>query len=189
MARTSDAGMNSRDAMAAVLHDGDRVGLRFERTFGHSPDKVWRAITEAEHLAHWMPCDIVGERTVGATLSMPFWPAVAEKFSITGPAPTGMLLVWNPPRCFAFSWDTDHVRFDLAPAPAGGTVLTLTTWIGAVEPPPPEVASGYHLCLAHLAQVVDTGTAPNVATSDPAPLHDHYLRHWDALDHRTEPAP
>jgi uncharacterized protein YndB with AHSA1/START domain len=177
------------DTMATVLHDGERVGLRFERSFDHPPEKVWRAITESEHLAHWMPCDIVGDRCVGASVTMPFWPAVAEKFSISGPAPTGSILVWDPPRCFAFTWDTDHLRFDLVPGTDGGTAMTLTTWIEAQEPPPPDVASGYHMCLEHLAQVVDTGTAPSVATSDPTPLHDLYLRRWDELDHRDELAP
>ena len=34
------------------LEDG-RWRLRFTRTLEHPPEKVWRAITEPEHLAHW----------------------------------------------------------------------------------------------------------------------------------------
>jgi uncharacterized protein YndB with AHSA1/START domain len=120
---------------------------------------------------------------------MPFWPEVAAKFSISGPPPTGTILEWDPPRRFAYTWDTDQLRFDLTATGSGGTELTLTTWINAPEPPPPDVAAGYHMCLGHLTAVVATGTAPNVATSDPAPLHDHYLRRWDELEHRDEIAP
>ena len=29
--------------------------LRFERRLDHSPERVWRAITEPEELAHWFP--------------------------------------------------------------------------------------------------------------------------------------
>jgi hypothetical protein len=38
---------------------GDGWALRFERTFPHPPEKLWRAITEPEHLAAWFPDSIV----------------------------------------------------------------------------------------------------------------------------------
>ena len=34
------------------LNDG-RWRLRFTRALAHPPEKVWRAITEPEHLASW----------------------------------------------------------------------------------------------------------------------------------------
>ncbi|HMD93262.1 MAG TPA: SRPBCC domain-containing protein [Trebonia sp.] len=34
----------------------------------HSREKVWRAVTEPEHLAVWYPQEIVGERRAGAPL-------------------------------------------------------------------------------------------------------------------------
>ncbi|TMC49980.1 MAG: hypothetical protein E6J14_07215 [Chloroflexi bacterium] len=42
--------------------------MRFTRRLPHSPDKVWRAVTEAEHLEAWFPHQIVGEWVVGAPL-------------------------------------------------------------------------------------------------------------------------
>jgi uncharacterized protein YndB with AHSA1/START domain len=51
---------------------GNRWQLRFTRDLHHPPEKVWRSITEPEHLAAWFPSDIEGERAVGAVLRFPF---------------------------------------------------------------------------------------------------------------------
>ena len=37
-----------------------RWRLRFTRALAHPPEKVWRAITEPEHLAQWFPTTIEG---------------------------------------------------------------------------------------------------------------------------------
>ena len=42
--------------------------LRFTRIFPHPQEKVWRAITEPEHLAAWFPTTVDGERKAGARL-------------------------------------------------------------------------------------------------------------------------
>ena len=59
--------------VTAVDDDGRWV-VRFERHLRHDRQKVWRAITESEHLAQWLPTDIVGERRTGAAIELPFWP-------------------------------------------------------------------------------------------------------------------
>jgi hypothetical protein len=60
------------------LDDG-RWQLRFTRVLSHPVEKVWRAITEPDHLAHWFPTTIEGERAAGAPLRFSFeedqWPA------------------------------------------------------------------------------------------------------------------
>lgn len=38
-----------------LLPAGDRWALRFTRVLAHPPEKVWRAITEPEHLSRWYP--------------------------------------------------------------------------------------------------------------------------------------
>ncbi|MCW2567279.1 MAG: hypothetical protein JWN54_1376, partial [Mycobacterium sp.] len=46
-----------------ALHDlGGRWQLRFTRRLPHPPQKVWRALTEPEHLAAWFPTEIRGDR-------------------------------------------------------------------------------------------------------------------------------
>lgn len=53
---------------AGHLAVGDSSRLRFRRRLAHAPEKVWRAITEPEHVAAWFPQRIVGEWRLGATL-------------------------------------------------------------------------------------------------------------------------
>ena len=106
--------MSTRDQpMGTVLHDSERWGLRYERLLRHPPEKVWAGLTESEHLKHWMPCDIVGERKEGADIELPFWPAQVERYAIEEPVLYGKILVWDPyevssgpgiPTCFGGSW-------------------------------------------------------------------------------------
>src|ERR1022692_3779592 len=44
-----------------LRQDGDQWQLRFARALPHGPEKVWRALTEAEHLQTWFPQRITGE--------------------------------------------------------------------------------------------------------------------------------
>ena len=139
------------EPMASVLHDSDRVGLRYHRSLGHPPAKVWRALTESEHLRHWLPCDIVGERRAGADVQLPFWPDHIETFD--EPMLTGQILVWEPTSVFEWTWAGDVLRFEFAPRDHG-TALTFTTWFAD-----PDITAGagagYHVCLDHLARLLD----------------------------------
>jgi uncharacterized protein YndB with AHSA1/START domain len=49
------------------LDDG-RWQLRFARHLSHPQEKVWQAISEPQHLAHWFSTTIEGQRTPGAPL-------------------------------------------------------------------------------------------------------------------------
>jgi uncharacterized protein YndB with AHSA1/START domain len=40
---------------------GPRPQLRFTRALPHSPEKVWRAITEPKHRKNWFPDTVEGE--------------------------------------------------------------------------------------------------------------------------------
>lgn len=146
--------------------------LRFRRHLRHAPDKVWRAITESQHLRHWMPCDIVGERRAGAPLRLPFWPEVAAKYEMAEPTLTGEILAWDPPRLFVWRWDTETLRFELEPTD-DGTLLTLTTVVGDV-PPAWSAAAGYHACLGQLLLLLDGAELGTVGDLDPTPLEVGY---------------
>lgn len=54
--------------LGTLTPQGERWKLSFTRRLPHPPTKVWRAVTEAEHLAAWFPQQIVGERRAGARL-------------------------------------------------------------------------------------------------------------------------
>lgn len=154
--------------LGEVAKDGEAVVLRYERDLAHPPEKVWRALTESEHLKHWFPADIIGERVAGATLKLAFWPEAIEQagaeieaagLDLDDAVLPGQLLTWEPPRLFEFTWDTEHLRFDLTPTDAGTRLLAT---IRVVEPGPrgyQSTAAGYHVCLDALVATVDGSDA------------------------------
>lgn len=165
--------MTATDVPLGQLTPGDPPVLEFVRTLRHPVEKVWRAITDREHLHAWLPCDIVGERREGASLELPFWPEVTAKFGFEDPGLGGVIRVWDPPRVFEWTWDRDIVRFELTPQD-GDTILRLTTWVTDQTAGVVSTGAGYHVCLDHLARLLDTGDAPCVASSDPTRLEAAY---------------
>ena len=96
--------------------------LRFEATYPHPIDKVWRAITEPDAIARWL-------------MENDFAPRVGHRFRFTAPPQPGWdgivngeVLIVEPPSRLSYSWkggplDT-VVTISLAAAP-GGTRLIL----------------------------------------------------------------
>ena len=85
---------------------GDRWVLTFVRLLPHPPEKVWRAVTEPEHLAAWFPTEIHGERSTGATLRFVFR-------DDEGPTFKGRMIRCEPPSVLEFDWGGDTLRFEL----------------------------------------------------------------------------
>ena len=124
--------------------------LTFTRMLAHPREKVWRAVTEPEHLAAWFPQEIVGERKAGAPLRFA---------GPDGAAFAGQLLVFDPPSVVEFTWGTDLLRIELAAdaVDGAGTVLTLTDTFDDVGKAARD-AAGWHECLDLLA--ADLGGTP-----------------------------
>jgi uncharacterized protein YndB with AHSA1/START domain len=126
----------------------DRWAIRFTRRFDHPIEKVWRAITEPEHLAAWFPSTIDGERRAGAPLSFHF----DEHTDLAGE-----MLAFDPPHLMELRWGDDVLRFELR-SEGDGTVLELID----TTPEQGKAArdgAGWHECLDRLAHEVD-GTEP-----------------------------
>lgn len=138
--------------LGEVTREGESVVLTYDRSLAHPQDKVWRALTESEHLHHWFPADIVGERRAGASIVLPFWPEAsgnAESES-EGSAEAhffGEILTWDPPHRFEFTWDTERIAFDLSPTDDGTRLVTTVHVFVPAERGWPSNAAGYHACL------------------------------------------
>lgn len=127
---------------ATLLRAGERPVLRFERHLPGSVDDVWRAVTDPEEMRSWFPTRVViDEWKVGAGISHVF-----EEHDID-PLP-GTVLEWDPPRRVRFTWGTDTIGFELAPAPGGGTTFVLTEELGASIAA--RNAAGWEVCLDRL---------------------------------------
>jgi uncharacterized protein YndB with AHSA1/START domain len=153
---------------------GGTAQLRFTRTFHHPPEKVWRALTEPEHIREWFPSDIEGERAAGAPLRFVF----REN---EGPVIEGEMLVWDPPSVLEMRWGDDLLRFELEPDGPDGTG-TRMTFVNTF----PEIgkaardAAGWHSCLAALDADLDGRAEASNLRSGWKEAHDVYVERFPA---------
>ena len=126
---------------------GERWQLVFTRRLLHRPEKVWRALTEAEHVSAWFPADIVGERRAGAPLQFEFR-------EDEGPTLPGEMRIFDPFELLEFTWSDEVMRFELAPDGEDATVLRFINTFDDVGKAARD-AAGWHVCLDALE--VDLG--------------------------------
>lgn len=96
--------------------------LKFEVTYAHPPERVWRAITDAKAIAAWlMPNDFeprVGHKFQFRTKPQPGWDGIVHC----------EVLECDPPRRLSYSWKSSALDTVLTMAlepVAGGTKLVL----------------------------------------------------------------
>jgi uncharacterized protein YndB with AHSA1/START domain len=150
---------------AGTLEEADgRWRLRFTRQLAHQPGRVWRAITEPEHLSAWFPQRITGEWVVGGKLTFSSSPG--------GPDFYGAVLAWDPPSVLEFSWGPDVIRLEIEPADGGCTLTLLDTFdeLGKAA----RDGAGWHECLDHLASHLD-GRPPSPPGQRWAQVHPAYV--------------
>lgn len=130
---------------------GGQIKVRFARRLAHPPAKVWRALTEEQHLSAWFPTTIDGARAAGAKLSF----AMRD---MEMPPMEGEMLAYDPPSLLELVWGDETLRFELA-ADGSGTLLRLTASfaeLGKVS----RDAAGWHSCLDLLAAEVSGQPSP-----------------------------
>jgi uncharacterized protein YndB with AHSA1/START domain len=151
---------------------GDRPVLRFERHLPHPPEKVWRALTEDEHLEAWFPTTIDGERTAGAALTYRFR-------EIEMPPMQGEMLAFEPASLLELTWGGDRVRLELTPD-GDGTALALIVEMQEFGKLARDGA-GWHVCLERL----EDRLASAAAAPDYSP--DHWRELFGAYGERLGP--
>jgi uncharacterized protein YndB with AHSA1/START domain len=158
-----------------VEAEGDRVGVRFERRLAHPPERVWRAVTEADELAKWFPArpEISGERRIGAQLTIAY-PDNVE------PPDSGEIVELDEPRLFAFTWrsaaqEPQLLRFELEPD-GDGTRLVFTHELP--RPDSAKVAAGWQLCLDDLEAALAGQPRAEFPEGRWVELHEEYAEHF-----------
>lgn len=126
--------------------DPNRWSVRLTRRYPHPVDKVWQAISRPEHLAAWFPASVafVGDDAPRPGTVVRYGDPAGDD----GPALTGVVTDCEPPRVLAFTWDTDHLRFELSPAADGTELVLVHTFedrAGAAS-----FASGWEGCFASM---------------------------------------
>jgi uncharacterized protein YndB with AHSA1/START domain len=149
--------------------DGGRWRLRFTRTLRHPPEKVWRAVTEPEHLAGWFPTTIEGERAPGARLRFAFPGGQAEPFD-------GEMTAFEPPRLMELQWGPDRLRIELRPVPEG-TELTLLDTLDERGRAARDGA-GWHTCLDALTATLEGDDAARAVMGRWSEVHPGYVERF-----------
>ncbi|MDF3294309.1 SRPBCC family protein [Streptomyces silvisoli] len=181
-----DAGMG-----ALEVRDDGRYVLRFERFLAHSPERVWRALTEADQLRQWFPCDIEGERELGAKIHFAFRgdaPRAEDMPEILTKDPEdldGTFTAFDPPRLLAYTWGEEDLRWELEPTEGGCRLVFthgFTEHSGIPHPAGPRkkaarTAAGWDVCLATLEALLNDDDTPP-ANLWPQ-LYGHYVTTFD----------
>lgn len=140
-----------------------RPTVRVERHYPHEIDRVWRAVTEPEHLGQWFPSPVELELQPGGEMRFG---------AFEGPSATGTVEVVDAPRRLTFTWGTDRLTFELA-ADGDSTTLTLTHSFddryGAAS-----FATGWDQCLVGLRCVL---------AAEPLPPPDRGIARHEELVH------
>jgi len=134
-----------------------------ERRLPHPPAKVWRAITEPEHLSSWFPSSVALDLRAGGDMTF-------TQGGDDGPEQKGTVLEVDAPRLLAFAWESSLLRFDLRPD-GDGTVLTFSHTFddryGAAS-----FTAGWRVCFDALDDVL-AGRSPAEPTTPEAMAADH----------------
>jgi uncharacterized protein YndB with AHSA1/START domain len=125
--------------VAQVRKDGEKWTLVLVRELRHSPEKVWRALTDPANLREWAPFDAdrslgtVGTKVKLTTVGAPT-PQVSETTVTRADAPKALEYKWGG---FDMRWELEAV--------GGGTRLTL--WTNIDRRYIAMGAAGWHICL------------------------------------------
>jgi uncharacterized protein YndB with AHSA1/START domain len=141
---------------------GDHPVLRFERQLAHSPEKVWKAVTDPAEMAHWFPATVRTEPKIGASMRFSF----EDNLDLGAEYADGEILEMDPPKVYAFRWVDSTLRFELIPD-GSGCLLVFTHTLSGVgtEGDLPSVARqapGWDGCLDMLTARLDGTPAPRM---------------------------
>ena len=124
---------------AQVKKDGDKWTLILVRELRHSPEKVWRALTDPAELRAWAPFDADGNLgTAGATVKL------ATVGAPNAPVSETTITRAEAHKTLEYNWGGNDIRWELE-AFGGGTRLTL--WHNIDRRFISMGAAGWHICL------------------------------------------
>jgi uncharacterized protein YndB with AHSA1/START domain len=153
----------------------DTPTLSFERRLSHPVDRVWRALTEPDELAHWFPSKVQADLRVGGAMRFTFEEHVLPDGSNSMP---GEVTELDPPRLLAYRWGEDHLRFELEPTEGDAAcTLRLTVRLGTRDKAARDSA-GWHVCLDRLERFVagEDGPAVTGVNGTWRELYEEYQR-------------
>ena len=156
--------------MLGTLHtraDG-RFELRFERRLAHPVAKVWRALTDPDHLRAWFPASVDMDLTAGAKLRFELVPEAQARHGIADEdmVSYGELTAVDPPRLLEYTWSGEILRWELEPTVDGCRLRFTDVFddraIAADD------GAGWHVALEALSTALDGRDVDRLALFDRA---------------------
>lgn len=143
--------------LGVLDHVDDAPVLRFERRLAHSPQRVWRALTDPAELAGWFPVGVDAVPEQGAPMRF-----VTD---MPGDLAEGRVLECDPPKVYAFRWARSVLRFELAAEDDGGCLLRFSHTLSGTDtsgdlPSVARQGPGWEQCLDALAALLDDSDPP-----------------------------
>jgi uncharacterized protein YndB with AHSA1/START domain len=163
---------------AQVRKDGDTWTLILVRELRHSPEQVWKALTDPADLREWAPFDADGNLgTAGATVMLTTVGAPRPYVSAT------KVLRADKPTLLEYNWGDKEIRWQLE-AQGRGTRLTL--WHNIDRGFIAMGAAGWHICFDVLDQLLSGTPLGRIVGADALAfggwqrLHAEYTRQFDS---------
>jgi uncharacterized protein YndB with AHSA1/START domain len=145
--------MNGREAYmpgaacgAEIRKEGEKWALLLVRDLRHPPAKVWKALTDPQHLREWAPFD--ADRSLGSV-------GTAKLTTVGAPTPLvseSQVRRAEEPKVLEFNWGGQDIRWELEPLGGEGTRLTL--WHNIDRRFISMGAAGWHICFDVLERLL-----------------------------------
>ena len=136
---------------AQIRKDGEKWTLILVRELRHSPEKVWQALTEPEHLREWAPFDVDGSLGKVGTVKLTWVGAPAPIETRVTRADACKVLEYNDTR-----WELEAI--------GGGTRLTL--WSNIDRRYISMGAAGWHIAFDVLDRLLSGTPIGRIAGAD-----------------------
>ncbi len=144
----------------AEMHkqEGDQWKLVLTRELRHSPEKVWKALTDPAQLREWAPFDADGSlATTGASVKLTTIGAPAQYVSET------KITRAEAPKLLEYNWGGGDMRWELEGV-GSGTRLTL--WAQIDKRFIAMGAAGWHVCLDVLEHLLGEEPLGRIVAQD-----------------------
>jgi uncharacterized protein YndB with AHSA1/START domain len=138
--------------VAKVRKDGETWKLILVKDLRHPPEKVWRALTEPEHLREWAPFDTAGDLGKVGTVEVTW---------VGAPAPTEARITRaDAPSVLEYESGGNVMRWELEGSDAG---TRLTLWAVIDRRFIAMGAAGWHIAFDVLERLLDGVPIPRIA--------------------------
>jgi uncharacterized protein YndB with AHSA1/START domain len=131
----------------AIITDGARASIAFERNLPYPIEAVWEAISDPEQISMWL-----GDTTIeGGMITIVGGP---KSLPADVRRATGRILICEPPRVMEYEWEQalveeSTVRFELTPSDEGTSLRLTHRWLSIASAG--GFAPGWHAYLERLA--------------------------------------